>query len=46
MLENGPGLAGARFFDIDWAPVKAALKSKLLLPILGERTAACSNAAS
>ena len=37
MLENGPGSAGARFFDIDWAPVKAALKSKLLLPILGEQ---------
>jgi (1->4)-alpha-D-glucan 1-alpha-D-glucosylmutase len=34
MLENGPGTAGARFFDVDWAPVKAGLKDKLLLPIL------------
>ena len=37
VLENGPGSAGARFFDIDWAPVKAALRSKLLLPILGDQ---------
>jgi (1->4)-alpha-D-glucan 1-alpha-D-glucosylmutase len=27
----------ARFFDVDWAPVKAALQSKLLLPILGDQ---------
>jgi (1->4)-alpha-D-glucan 1-alpha-D-glucosylmutase len=37
VLENGPGSSGARFFDVDWAPVKAALKSKLLLPILGDQ---------
>ena len=37
VLENGPGSPGARFFDVDWAPVKAALKSKLLLPILGDQ---------
>jgi (1->4)-alpha-D-glucan 1-alpha-D-glucosylmutase len=37
VLENGPGSPGARFFDVDWAPVKAALKAKLLLPILGDQ---------
>jgi (1->4)-alpha-D-glucan 1-alpha-D-glucosylmutase len=37
VLENGPGSPGARFFDVDWAPVKAALQSKLLLPILGDQ---------
>jgi len=37
VLENGPGSPSARFFDVDWAPVKAALKAKLLLPILGDQ---------
>ncbi len=37
VLENGPGSSGARFFDVDWAPVKTALKSKLLLPVLGDQ---------
>jgi (1->4)-alpha-D-glucan 1-alpha-D-glucosylmutase len=37
VLENGPGSPGARFFDVDWAPVKTALNSKLLLPILGDQ---------
>jgi (1->4)-alpha-D-glucan 1-alpha-D-glucosylmutase len=37
VLENGPGSASARFFDIDWTPVKAALQAKLLLPILGDQ---------
>jgi (1->4)-alpha-D-glucan 1-alpha-D-glucosylmutase len=37
VLENGPGSPGARFFDIDWAPVKATLQAKLLLPILGDQ---------
>jgi (1->4)-alpha-D-glucan 1-alpha-D-glucosylmutase len=37
VLENGPGSPGARFFDVDWTPVKTALKSKLLLPILGDQ---------
>ena len=27
----------ASFFDIDWAPVKAELHAKLLLPILGDQ---------
>ena len=30
-------LAGGRFFDIDWSPVKAELHAKLLLPILGDQ---------
>ncbi len=37
VLENGPGSPGARFFDVDWAPMKTALKSKVLLPILGDQ---------
>jgi (1->4)-alpha-D-glucan 1-alpha-D-glucosylmutase len=37
VLENGPGSPAARFFDVDWTPVKAALQSKLLLPILGDQ---------
>ena len=35
VLENGPSSPTAVFFDIDWAPVKAELQAKLLLPILG-----------
>ena len=31
------GSPAARFFDIDWTPVKAALHAKLLLPILGDQ---------
>jgi (1->4)-alpha-D-glucan 1-alpha-D-glucosylmutase len=37
VLENGPAAAAAIYFDIDWTPVKAALHSKLLLPILGNQ---------
>jgi (1->4)-alpha-D-glucan 1-alpha-D-glucosylmutase len=37
VLENGPGSPGARYFDVDWDPVKAALRAKLLLPILGDQ---------
>ncbi len=37
VLENGPGSPGAAFFDVDWSPVKAALRDKLLLPILGDQ---------
>ena len=37
MLENGPASPAARFFDVDWTPVKAALHAKLLLPILGDQ---------
>ena len=37
VLENGPSSPAARFFDIDWAPLKAELHAKLLLPILGDQ---------
>ena len=37
VLENGPSSVHARFFDIDWAPVKKELKDKVLLPILGDQ---------
>ena len=34
VLENGPSSPYAKFFDIDWEPVKAELHQKVLLPIL------------
>lgn len=37
VLENGPSAASAGFFDVDWTPVKAELRAKLLLPILGDQ---------
>lgn len=37
VLENGPSSPYAHFFDIDWAPVKAELANKVLLPILGDQ---------
>jgi len=37
VLENGPSSPTAKFFDIDWAPAKAELHAKLLLPILGDQ---------
>ena len=37
VLENGPSSPAARFFDIEWAPVKAELHAKLLMPILGDQ---------
>ena len=37
VLENGPSSPNAKFFDVDWAPVKEELYAKLLLPILGDR---------
>jgi (1->4)-alpha-D-glucan 1-alpha-D-glucosylmutase len=37
LLENGLCSLGARFFDIDWAPVKAELRGRVLLPILGDQ---------
>lgn len=36
VLENGQASAYARFFDIDWFPVKAELQGKVLLPVLGK----------
>jgi (1->4)-alpha-D-glucan 1-alpha-D-glucosylmutase len=37
VLENGPGSPYARYFDIDWLPVKPELRDKVLLPILGDQ---------
>lgn len=37
VLENGPSSIYARFFDIDWRPVKKELENKVLLPILGDQ---------
>jgi (1->4)-alpha-D-glucan 1-alpha-D-glucosylmutase len=37
VLENGPSSPTAKYFDIDWTPVKAELQAKLLLPILGDQ---------
>ncbi|MBL8483073.1 MAG: malto-oligosyltrehalose synthase, partial [Rhodocyclaceae bacterium] len=36
VLENGPAARYARFFDIDWEPLKPDLRGKLLLPVLGD----------
>src|SRR5215472_17794635 len=37
VLENGPAALHAHFFDIEWDPVKAELRNKVLLPILGDQ---------
>jgi len=37
VLENGPSSRYARYFDIDWDPVKSELRGKVLLPILGDQ---------
>lgn len=37
VLENGPNSPYARFFDIDWHPVKVELHNKVLLPLLGKQ---------
>ena len=37
VLENGPSSMSAKFFDVDWTPVKEELLAKLLLPILGDQ---------
>ncbi len=37
VLENGPSSQYARYFDIDWTPLKTELRDKVLLPILGEQ---------
>jgi (1->4)-alpha-D-glucan 1-alpha-D-glucosylmutase len=36
LLENGPSSRYARFFDIDWEPLKRELHGKILLPVLGD----------
>jgi (1->4)-alpha-D-glucan 1-alpha-D-glucosylmutase len=37
VLENGPSSPYARFFDIDWRPVKEELRNRVLLAILGDQ---------
>lgn len=37
VLENGPSSRYAAYFDIDWEPLKADLRGKVLLPILGDQ---------
>ncbi len=37
VLENGHASQYSEYFDIDWKPLKAALRNKLLLPILGDQ---------
>jgi (1->4)-alpha-D-glucan 1-alpha-D-glucosylmutase len=37
VLENGPSSPYARFFDIDWRPLKTELFDKVLLPVLGDQ---------
>jgi len=37
VLENGMSSPYARFFDIDWEPVKKELSGKVLLPLLGDQ---------
>jgi (1->4)-alpha-D-glucan 1-alpha-D-glucosylmutase len=37
VLEDGPSSMSAKFFDVDWTPVKEELLAKLLLPILGDQ---------
>ena len=37
VLENGPSSRFARFFDIEWHPVKDELADKILIPILGDQ---------
>jgi (1->4)-alpha-D-glucan 1-alpha-D-glucosylmutase len=37
VLENGPSSRYARFFDIEWHPVKDELADKILIPILGDQ---------
>lgn len=36
VLENGVASIHARFFDVDWSPLKPELAGKILLPILGD----------
>jgi len=37
LLENGPSARAARFFDVEWHPVKEELADKILIPVLGDR---------
>lgn len=35
LMENGPSSPYAKYFDIDWSPVRKALENKVVIPILG-----------
>lgn len=35
VLENGPASPFADYFDIDWTPARAAMRHRLLVPVLG-----------
>ena len=37
VLENGPSSVYAKYFDIDWRPIKTDLHDKVLLPLLGDQ---------
>ena len=37
VLENGPSSQYARYFDIEWQPLKTDLRNKVLLPILSDQ---------
>src|ERR1700674_73749 len=37
LLENGPSAQAAKFFDVEWEPVKEELADKVLVPVLGDR---------
>ena len=37
VLENGPASPYARYFDVEWQPLKRELENKVLLPILGDQ---------
>ncbi|GEP45084.1 maltooligosyl trehalose synthase [Brevifollis gellanilyticus] len=37
VLESGPASPYAKYFDIDWQPLKRELENKVLLPVLGEQ---------
>lgn len=37
VLENGHASPFARYFDIEWKPLKTAMENKVLLPILGDQ---------
>jgi (1->4)-alpha-D-glucan 1-alpha-D-glucosylmutase len=36
VLEHGPASPFAKFFDVDWNPVKPELRGKVLIPFLGD----------
>lgn len=37
VLENGPSSRYVAFFDVDWRPTAPQLRSKVLLPVLGDQ---------